>query len=155
MDASIVMSLNILRMAGLWQHKNRTGQKKKRKRKKKHQEGVRKGVPISAETLQSKIPLCARQKIKSGMQAGHAWAGRRQQQRCGIRARAAPPMHPIAVYHGGNRIEPNLPPNGQHPLHQRLHGRAENPAAGVWARVLLRAGYLRRRLPPRALSSHL
>ena len=50
-------------------------------------------------------------------------------------------MHPIAFHHGGNRIEPNLPPNGQHPLHQRLQGRAENPAAGVWARVLLRAGY--------------
>ena len=82
------------------------------------------------------------------MQAGHAWAGRRQQQRCGIRARAAPPMHPIAVYHGGNRIEPNLPPNGQHPLHQRLHGRAENPAAGVWARVLLRAGYLASEIAP-------
>ena len=135
--------------------KNRTRTKKEKEKKKKHHEKVcGKVFSLCPETYRVRY-RCLHVKIKSGMQAGHAWAGRRQQQRCGIRARAAPPMHPIAVYHGGNRIEPNLPPNGRHPLHQRLQGLAENPAAGVWARVLLRAGYLRRRLPPRALSSHL
>ena len=143
MDASIVMSLNILRMAGLWQHKNRTGQKRKEKEKRSTKKVCGK-VFLSLLKLYRVRYRCLHVKIKSGMQAGHAWAGRRQQQRCSIRARAAPPMHPIAVCHGGNRIEPKLPAHGQHPVHQRREGRAENPAAGVWARVLLRAGYLRR-----------